>query len=167
MRRGSLTFRAELFGTDPAYPSPCSRWQHINLRTMQHLHPDEYDFMPQSWLLPEDHAAFQQECRSKRDRGSCAVYIVKPERGCQGRKIFLTRDEDDPAIRQAAWLGAMGGDILVAQQYIQHPFIFYSQPSDRGFKFDLRLYVLVSSCDPLRALLYYDGLARFCTEPYR
>jgi tubulin polyglutamylase TTLL6/13 len=137
-----------------------------NLRKMQEMHAEDYDFMPQSWLLPEDHAAFKRECRHNKTTRSGAMYIVKPERGCQGRHIFLTDDADDKAIQKASWFGAMGGDALVAQQYIQNPFIFYSQPTDKGYKFDLRLYLVVTSCDPLRVFLYTDGLARFCTEPY-
>jgi len=34
-------------------------------------------------------------------------------------------------------------------------------------KFDLRIYVLVTCCDPLRVFLYKDGLVRFATVPYK
>ena len=56
---------------------------------------------------------------------------------------------------------ASGCDSCVVQRYLSHPLLL------DGFKFDLRLYVFVASCDPLRIFLFPDGLVRLATELYR
>ncbi len=35
-----------------------------------------------------------------------------------------------------------------------------------GFKLDLRVYVLITSCNPLRIFVYKDGLVRLSTQLY-
>ncbi len=36
-----------------------------------------------------------------------------------------------------------------------------------GYKFDLRLYVLVNGIAPMRIYIFEDGLARLATVPYK
>ena len=46
-------------------------------------------------------------------------------------------------------------DPIIVQSYIQNPFLI------NGYKFDFRIYVLVTSINPLRIYLYKDGLVRY------
>lgn len=49
---------------------------------------------------------------------------------------------------------------FIVQEYLDKPFLL------EGYKFDLRIYILVTTCDPLRIFLYNDGLVRMGTEKY-
>uniref|UniRef100_A0A3Q2ZQ65 Tubulin tyrosine ligase-like family, member 6 n=1 Tax=Kryptolebias marmoratus TaxID=37003 RepID=A0A3Q2ZQ65_KRYMA len=70
------------------------------------------------------------------------TYICKPDMGCQGKGIFITRST------HTRFLSPL------------QPFII------DGYKFDLRIYVLVTSCDPFSIFMFKEGLARFCTAKY-
>jgi tubulin polyglutamylase TTLL6/13 len=65
-----------------------------------------------------------------------STYICKPDSACQGKGIFMTQGPVpiDPL------------ELQVAQEYIPHPLLI------DGYKFDLRLYALVVSCDPLQVV---------------
>ena len=47
------------------------------------------------------------------------------------------------------------------QAYVTNPLLL------DGYKFDLRIYALVMSVDPLTIYLYDEGLARLATVPYQ
>ncbi|KAG2779339.1 hypothetical protein PC129_g11364 [Phytophthora cactorum] len=119
-----------------------------NLERMKKLFPGEYDFVPRTWILPFDQYDFQQNFNSEGE--SQRTFIVKPDHMCQGRGVFLTR--------KLAQIPR--GDVLVAQQYVARPLLL------DGKKFDLRIYVLVTSCSPLRVYIFKDGLVRMCTADY-
>ncbi|CAM4710344.1 unnamed protein product [Leuciscus chuanchicus] len=117
-----------------------------NMNRMLKLFPKEYNIFPRTWCLPADYSDFQAYTRAKKHK----TYICKPDSGCQGRGIYLTKSNKD--IRP--------GEHMICQVYISKPFIV------DGFKFDLRIYVLVTSCDPLGVFMYNEGLVRFCTTEY-
>ncbi|XP_045558444.1 tubulin polyglutamylase ttll6 isoform X3 [Salmo salar] len=117
-----------------------------NMNRMLKLFPKDYNIFPRTWCLPADYSDFQAYTRSKKHK----TFICKPDSGCQGRGILLTKSSKD--IRP--------GEHMICQVYVSRPFVI------DGFKFDLRIYVLVTSCDPFRIFLYNEGLARFCTTQY-
>uniref|UniRef100_A0A8C6ZGJ7 Uncharacterized protein n=1 Tax=Nothoprocta perdicaria TaxID=30464 RepID=A0A8C6ZGJ7_NOTPE len=82
---------------------------------------------------------------------SWPTFICKPDSGCQGRGIFITRNS-------AAHLSFLLSRLFLP--FVSQPFLI------DGFKFDMRIYVLVTSCDPLKIFVYKEGLARFATMRY-
>mmetsp|Transcript_70875 Transcript_70875/g.98182 ORF Transcript_70875/g.98182 Transcript_70875/m.98182 type:complete len:82 (-) Transcript_70875:1639-1884(-) len=76
--------------------------------------------------------------------------IVKPDNASCGRGIFLSRNFYE--IQKT-------GDAVI-QEYLDDPYLI------DNLKFDIRLYVLVTSCDPLKIFLYDEGIVRFATHEY-
>ncbi|KAM3599993.1 uncharacterized protein V6R79_015320 [Siganus canaliculatus] len=128
------------------------------MRTMQELFPDEYDFYPRSWILPEEYQQFTTQIRMVKEMDATVnpTFIVKPDGGSQGDGIYLIRDPSD--------LKLMAGSQAkqsVVQEYIHKPLLI-----DK-LKFDIRLYVLIKSLEPLEIYIAKEGLTRFCTEQYQ
>ena len=119
-------------------------------RNMNRLHkafPKDYNIFPKSWVLPADYGDFQNFIRSKKNK----CYITKPEMGCQGKGIYITKNPQKDINAQ---------EHQVVQQYISRPLLM------DGMKFDLRVYVLVSGVDPLRIFVFNEGLVRLATVNY-
>ncbi|EPQ15765.1 Tubulin polyglutamylase TTLL11, partial [Myotis brandtii] len=128
------------------------------VRIMQNLFPEEYNFYPRSWILPDEFQLFTAQVQMVKDGDPSwkPTFIVKPDGGCQGDGIYLIKDPSD--IRLA---GTLQRRPAVVQEYICKPLLI-----DK-LKFDIRLYVLLKSLDPLEIYIAKDGLSRFCTEPYQ
>lgn len=84
------------------------------------------------------------------------TFIVKPDGGSQGDGIYLIRDPSE--LKAAVGSQARQG---VVQEYMHRPLLI-----DK-LKFDIRLYVLMKSLEPLEIYIAKEGLTRFCTEPYQ
>ncbi|KAL4004487.1 phosphoethanolamine N-methyltransferase [Sarotherodon galilaeus] len=144
------------------FPGMIEMLRKINLsravRTMQELFPEEYDFYPRSWILPEEYQQFTTQIHMVKEKDATVnpTFIVKPDGGSQGDGIYLIRDPSDLKLMTGSQ--AKQG---VVQEYIQKPLLI-----DK-LKFDIRLYVLIKSLEPLEIYIAKEGLTRFCTEPYQ
>ncbi|ODM97749.1 Tubulin polyglutamylase TTLL6 [Orchesella cincta] len=121
-------------------------WLGRNLNRLKKLFPQDYNFFPPTWDLPTEHADLVSFGRKRKN----ATYIIKPESGCQGKGIFLIRDLKTVNVFAKC----------VCQLYVPHPFLI------DGYKFDQRIYVLITCVDPLRLYIYDEGIARFATVKY-
>ncbi|XP_074812077.1 tubulin polyglutamylase TTLL5 isoform X4 [Natator depressus] len=117
-----------------------------NVSRMQYTHGFKtFHILPQTFILP---AEYQEFCSSySKDRGP---WIVKPVASSRGRGVYLINNPNQISLEE---------NILVSR-YINNPLLI------DDFKFDVRLYVLVTSYDPLVVYLYEEGLARFATVRY-
>ncbi|GMF25237.1 unnamed protein product [Phytophthora lilii] len=116
-----------------------------------------FDIIPPTFLLPKEYVAFVQAFQERSERlrrdgfsEGKNIWIMKPVALSRGRGISLVND-----LCQVIY-----GEQVVIQEYIAAPRLL------DGFKFDLRLYVLVTSFNPLEAFLYDEGFVRLCTRPY-
>lgn len=121
------------------------------LTYFQDLFPALYDFFPPSWDLPRNMKDFKKQYDSRK------TYLLKPSFGQQGEGIVMVQDWGE--VIEA--LETHPSKQLTAQEYLDRPLLV------QGYKFDFRIYVLVESLQPLTAVLFRDGLARFCCEKYR
>lgn len=64
-----------------------------NLMKLRKYDPEEYNFFPQTFILPGDYAELRQYHQNRKP-GKAQTFIVKPEASCQGRGIYLTRNID-------------------------------------------------------------------------
>lgn len=118
-----------------------------SIARMRSLCAAEYAFTPMTWCLPADYEAV---CSYLRKGSKCV--IVKPSSGAQGRGIHLCLAASEVVCHPQ--------QSSIVQSYLLRPLLI------NGYKFDMRIYVLVTCCDPLRVYLFQEGLCRFCTVPY-
>ena len=115
---------------------------------MREIHgAKHFNFIPKTYLLPNEFAYLEAEMEKDKEK----LWIAKPAASSQGKGIIVTN--------KLAEIPQKGTPHIVSE-YINNPLLF------DGFKFDLRVYVAITSINPLRMYIYEDGLTRFATGKY-
>jgi len=108
---------------------------------------EEFSFLPRTFLLPAETKLLKRVWEKK---GPRAKWIVKPPALARGNGIkVVNKWSQIPKCRP-----------LIVQKYVSKPHLINST------KYDLRIYVLLTSLSPLRIFLYDDGLVRFASNAY-
>lgn len=128
------------------------------------------EISPHTFFLPGEYSLFvdyfHHHPREK--------WIIKPASKSQGQGITIIQSKEelkrviddirrpDPQtmILRFQQQQPVPIEYFVASKYIEKPLLI------GGKKFDLRIYVLVTSFKPLKVFLYEHSFARFCSEAY-
>ncbi|KAI8895878.1 tubulin-tyrosine ligase family-domain-containing protein [Globomyces pollinis-pini] len=114
----------------------------VNMQTRYGV--EDFDYIPESYILPRSRQQLDRVFSTSKN------WILKPPASARGLGIkVISKMVDVPRKKD-----------LICSKYIANPYLI------NGRKFDLRLYVLVTSFDPLRVYFYKHGLARFASEEY-
>lgn len=118
-----------------------------------------FDFMPRTFLVPEENDKLEEWLQSRDGRR----WIFKPTGASCGSGITLhnsTCADEAPRSDMRSLPECVRTNTGVASEYIASPYLV------DGYKFDCRLYVLVTSFDPLTIYTHTSGIVRFATESY-
>jgi len=135
---------------------------------MRREHGNLFDFHPTTFIIPQDkrilakamdpslsRSPFTKQAphqkAKKKGRRVGQVWIFKPANSSCGKGIRLITDYRQLNPKQHG----------IVSKYIKSPYLIDAR------KFDLRIYVLVTSFDPLIVYVYKDGLVRFSTSKYQ
>ncbi|XP_022229344.2 tubulin polyglutamylase TTLL4 isoform X2 [Drosophila obscura] len=108
----------------------------------------DFGFMQKSYIMPDDLENLRQVW--PKNASKLTKWIVKPPASARGTGIRIVNK----------WSQFPKDRPLVVQKYIERPLLINDN------KFDMRLYVVLTSINPLRIYMYKDGLARFASVKY-
>lgn len=117
-----------------------------NVQRLERAKGLKSNIVPEFYVLPRDRARLKIDMVHHPDY----FYIKKPLASSRGRGIEIVKHLD----------GIHPSKTCIVQRYIHNPLTI------NGYKIDIRLYVGVTSLNPLRVYMYEEGLVRFATDPY-
>ena len=88
-----------------------------HLNRMRLFFPDDYNFFPRTWILPDEDEEFAMFIQAQKKKARSPTYIVKPAGGTQGEGIFLIQNPRDlTGIKLPS----------VVQEYVSDPLLLYT-----------------------------------------
>jgi tubulin polyglutamylase TTLL5 len=110
-----------------------------------------FNIMPMTFILPKEYVGFLENFSEFEElEGKFNYWIMKPAAKSCGRGIHVVNEISS----------VVYGEPMIMQRYLKNPLLL------NGYKFDLRIYILVTSVNPLEMFIYKQGFGRFSTVPF-
>ncbi|EQC32504.1 hypothetical protein SDRG_09830 [Saprolegnia diclina VS20] len=118
----------------------------------------DFNFIPAQYRLPQDVDEFSAAFRARRDD---PLVATKPDDALYNRR-WLLKSQAHRGVRFFSGMEELGEHMHTNDMVAQciEPLLI------SGHKFDIGLYVAVTSIDPLRIYIYHNALLRMCKLPY-
>jgi hypothetical protein len=114
---------------------------------MRKLFPEVYNYMCETYTYPEMKEIINEKFKDyQQSKGN--LWLIKPKSSSEGRGIHMFESLQNEK-----------GSFLITK-YIENPHLIY------GKKYDFRIYVLITSANPLSIYIYDQGLVRIASEKY-
>ena len=118
-----------------------------NVQRQRRRHGRDFEICPPTYLFPED---YKRWCNEREVSNYREMYIMKPTGSSCGRGIRVVGRKQTVSKRPG----------YLVQKYLAKPHLL------RGYKYDMRIYIVVTSFEPLKAYQFAEGLVRLATQPY-
>ena len=120
---------------------------HKNFEKMKNNFPEDYNYMCETYSYPSMKSVIDKKFKNyHQEKGN--LWLVKPKSSSEGRGIHMFES-----------LRKEKGSYLITK-YIENPHLIY------GKKYDFRIYILITSVNPLSIYIYDQGLVRISSEKY-
>ena len=135
-------------------------WSRLRLAGQKY---DDFEtFHPMTFVLPKDFDDLNKFWMNSPSN----LFIMKPPASARGNGVKVINHisqipETALNLPESADGSVAKKSTIIVQQYISNPCLL-----ENGQKFDLRIYVLITSVDPLRIYVYEEGLVRFASSKY-
>ena len=121
---------------------------YINYLKMKKKFKDEYNYMPDKYILPQDRDIVQEQMKDYNIFNLKDIFIVKPLASTHGKGVRILTDTTTVPTKG------------ILEKYIYNPHLIKKR------KYDMRIYVLVTGFRPLKIYIYDNGIVRFCSDKY-
>ncbi|KAH9517093.1 Tubulin polyglutamylase ttll4 [Dermatophagoides farinae] len=130
--------------------------------------PNDYSSLVTYWNSDESILTNQKSSEKCNGHIQPKMFICKPPASARGQGIDIVSNMEELHVLMSKQNSNGNGSnsrkpkvSMVVQEYISNPFLLHNDA-----KFDLRVYVLITSILPLRVYVYDEGLVRFAANRY-